>query len=284
MTVFEPGLPTPVADTTIPVLRILGRNPGPMTGRGTNSYLIGCERLCLIDPGPINDLQLDNFLTAIGGTGLEYILVTHTHGDHSPASIPLRDATGAELIGMAAPEVEGNDKSFIPNRLWQHGDVLDCGEYSIKLLHTPGHVSNHICFLLEQEKLLFTGDHVLQGTTSVILPPDGDMDAYLDSLRYLQTLELSYLAPGHGDIMGRPQEELKNLITHRLNREQKVVDCLLQLGPSEMDSLVLSVYDDVATHLIPWAKRTLLAHLIKLEREGRVTLESNLYVLTKEDE
>jgi len=283
MSEFEPGQPTLVAKTTVPVLRILGRNPGPMTGPGTNSYLIGHERLCLLDPGPVNDAQLDSFLEAIGNARLEYILVTHTHGDHSPGAIPLQKATGAELVGIPAPDAEGQDKSFSPDRLWRHGDILDCGEYSIQLVHTPGHVSNHVCYLLEQEKLLFTGDHVLQGTTSVILPPDGDMSDYLDSLKYLQSLDLTFFAPGHGDVMDQPEKELKNLVAHRLRREQKVINCLTKLGSSGIDSLVLSVYDDVAQHLIPWAKRTLLAHLIKLEREGRVILENDLYMLTQEE-
>ena len=283
MSEFEPGQPTLVAKTTVPVLRILGRNPGPMTGPGTNSYLIGHERLCLLDPGPVNDTQLDSFLEAIGNARLEYILVTHTHGDHSPGAIPLQKATGAELVGIPAPDAEGQDKSFSPYRLWRHGDILDCSEYSIQLVHTPGHVSNHVCYLLEQEKLLFTGDHVLQGTTSVILPPDGDMSDYLDSLKYLQSLDLTFFAPGHGDVMDQPEKELKNLVAHRLRREQKVINCLTKLGSSGIDSLVLSVYDDVAQHLIPWAKRTLLAHLIKLEREGRVILENDLYMLTQEE-
>ena len=124
---------------------------------------------------------------------------------------------------------------------------------------------------------------MLQGTTSVILPPDGDMSDYLDSLKYLQSLDLTFFAPGHGDVMDQPEKELKNLVAHRLRREQKVINCLTKLGPSGIDSLVLSVYDDVAQHLIHWAKRTLLAHLIMLEREGRVVSENDLYMLTQEE-
>tara|TARA_B100000959_G_scaffold287402_1_gene371777 strand:+ start:7981 stop:8874 length:894 start_codon:yes stop_codon:yes gene_type:complete len=276
---FEPGLPMPIADTTVPVYRILGRNPSAMTGPGTNSYLIGDNSLCLLDPGPIDAAQLDSFMGAIGERRLQYILITHTHGDHSPAASPIQEATGAELVGLPAPAVAGHDKSFRPSRSWQHGDILQCGEYRIRLIHTPGHVSNHFCFLLEQEQLLFTGDHVLQGTTSVILPPDGDMGHYLDSLRFLQTLDLRYFAPGHGDIMDQPQQELEALIAHRLKREQKIIDRLAQLGRSSMETLVRSVYDDVAEHLIPWAKKTLLAHLIKLEREAVVVSENGHWQL-----
>ncbi len=275
MVEFQPGVPVTVADTQVPVRRILGRNPGAMTGPGTNSYLIGTRSLSLLDPGPKDALQFDSFMAAIGTAKLDYIFVTHTHKDHSPGAARLQQATGAELVGLPAPGVSGHDSSFHPAREWHHGDIIDTEEYSVQLIHSPGHVSNHICFLLEDEQMLFTGDHVLQGTTSVILPPDGDMEAYLDSLHHLQTLPLRYLAPGHGDIMDNPQAELASLISHRLRREQKVVDRLEKLGACHLDSLVLSVYDDVAEHLIIWAKKTLLAHLIKLQREGRVVLRDD---------
>ena len=210
MSDFIPGMPVNLNMPNIPVYRILGRNPGPMTGPGTNSYLIGNERLCLIDPGPHNPDQLASFLEAINGRELAYILLTHTHGDHSPGAMPLVDATGAEIVGLPAPQAIGQDHSPTFSRQWNQGDVLDLGEYRIELLHTPGHVSNHLCYLLEQECLLFTGDHVLQGTTSVILPPDGDMADYLTSLQSLQKRELRYLAPGHGGVMDDPQVELSN--------------------------------------------------------------------------
>ena len=267
---FEPGVPTAIDGCKIPVKRILGRNPGPMTGPGTNSYLIGQDRLCLLDPGPIDDVQFESFMSAIGNRKLEYLLLTHTHGDHSPGAARIHEATDATLVGISAPDVAGQDQSFQPQQKWQHGDEVDCGEYKIRLIHTPGHVSNHLCFLLVEEALLFTGDHVLQGTTSVILPPDGDMSACLDSLAYLQTLRLRYLAPGHGGIMDEPHLEIEKLIAHRLKREAKVLAGLAELGECTVDELVLIVYDDVAEHLIPWAKRTMLAHLIKLERDDRI--------------
>ena len=267
---FEPGVPTAIDGCKIPVQRILGRNPGPMTGPGTNSYLIGQDRLCLLDPGPIDEVQFESFMSAIGNRKLEYLLLTHTHGDHSPGAARIHEATDATLVGISAPNVAGQDQSFQPKQKWQHGDEVDCGEYTIRLIHTPGHVSNHLCFLLVEEALLFTGDHVLQGTTSVILPPDGDMGSYLDSLSYLQTLRLRYLAPGHGGIMDEPQLEIEKLIAHRLKREAKVLAGLAELGECTVDELVLIVYDDVAEHLIPWAKRTMLAHLIKLQRDDRI--------------
>lgn len=262
---------------SVPVYRILGHNPGPMTGPGTNSYLITGEKSCLLDPGPTDERQLDAVLDALGDSNLDYILVTHTHRDHSPGALRLQQATGARLVGLAAPDAIGQDQTFQPSSFWQDGDVLDCGDYSIELIHTPGHVSNHLCYLLAEERLLFTGDHVLQGTTPVILPPDGNMSHYLDSLRRLQQLDLHLLAPGHGDVMSDPQTELSGLIAHRLQREAKVLAGLEQLRQADLDTLVLVIYDDVAEHLIPWAKRTLLAHLLKLESEGRARQDSEIW-------
>ncbi len=269
MTEFLPGEAVDLGMKSVPVSRILGRNPGPMTGPGTNSYLIGQEKLCLVDPGPLDPEQLANFLSAIGERKLVYILLTHTHGDHSPGAMPLAAETGAEIVGLPAPEGIAQDHSTRFSRQWVETEELDVGEYKVGLIHTPGHVSNHLCYLLIEEQLLFTGDHVLQGTTSVILPPDGDMADYLNSLQKLQSLELKGLAPGHGGIMEKPQEEIAGLIAHRLKREEKIVERLVQLGKASVDELVLSAYDDVAEHLIPWAKKTLLAHLIKLQKDGR---------------
>ncbi|PCH59004.1 MAG: MBL fold metallo-hydrolase [SAR86 cluster bacterium] len=294
MAQFLPGVPVSLTDsdsdlansTGIPVRRVLGLNAGPMTGPGTNSYLIGRHRLALIDPGPVNKQQIDNFMQAIGEYSLEWILVTHTHGDHSPAAVELQRLTGAKLIGMVAPQCSNQDQSFTPDRVYKHGEVLDCGEFSIEIIHTPGHVSNHFCYLLKEQGMLFTGDHILQGTTSVILPPDGDMAAYIDSLQALKNYPLKRLAPGHGEVMENPLAEIDKLLRHRQMREQKIVSKLrmltreesnvteLKASGIELDVLVLSVYDDVAASLLPWAKKTLLAHLIKLQTEKTV-VETN---------
>ncbi|MFT4885958.1 MAG: glyoxylase-like metal-dependent hydrolase (beta-lactamase superfamily II) [Pseudohongiellaceae bacterium] len=271
MDVSKAGTPVLLPNTSVPVHRILGRNPGPMTGSGTNSYLIGDKELSLLDPGPRDDAQFDNFIEAIAGRKLSYILITHTHGDHSPGALRLQEATGAELVGLEAPEFGGHDQTFKPLKLWLDGDVIKTEEYSVRLIHTPGHVSNHFCFLLEQDQLLFTGDHILQGTTSVILPPDGDMSHYLDSLAQLERMPLRALAPGHGEVMTDPGQEIRLLMAHRLKRERKVLDGLKKLGRCTLDELVVVVYDDVGEHLIPWAKKTLTAHLIKLERDGALS-------------
>ncbi|MGI9250958.1 MAG: MBL fold metallo-hydrolase [Pseudohongiellaceae bacterium] len=279
MTSLTPSVPIDLQTGTTPVQQIVGRNPGPMTGPGTNSYLIGAEVLCLLDPGPADAVQLEVFLNIIGERELRYILVTHTHRDHSPGAAALQQATGAAVVGLPAPAGAGHDKTFKPGVDWQPGDEIDCGEYQVRLIHTPGHASNHICYLLLPNQLLFTGDHVLEGTTSVILPPDGDMNAYLTSLQELRAMPLRALAPGHGRLIDNPQQEIDGLIAHRQRREDKIVASLRQLGPCREKELVKLVYDDVAKHLIPLAMKTQLAHLIKLNQEGRATQNNEQWQL-----
>ncbi|MCB1669528.1 MAG: MBL fold metallo-hydrolase [Gammaproteobacteria bacterium] len=269
MTELRAGEPVRVAGRTVPVIRLLAPNAGPMTGPGTNTYLIGERELALVDPGPAEQAHIEAILTAIGDRPLRWILVTHTHADHSPAALPLARATGAELIGLPAPEGGRHDRSFQPSGSFAHGDSLAGAEFTIELIHTPGHVSNHLCYLLQEEQLLFTGDHILQGTTSVILPPDGDMTDYLRSLHELRAWQLACLAPGHGQLITDPEVAIEALIAHRLRREDKIVRALGAGVEADLESLTLRVYDDVAPHLLPWARLTLEAHLIKLARESR---------------
>ncbi|MEX2132008.1 MAG: MBL fold metallo-hydrolase [Pseudohongiellaceae bacterium] len=274
MSEFIVGQAIHVAGQEIPVRRVLAPNAGPMTGAGTNSYLLGKHRFAMIDPGPADAGHVARLLEVLGSGKLDWILVTHTHGDHSPAASMLRERTGAALIGLAPPKAEHNDATFTPDRHFRHGEVLDCGEFRLELIHTPGHVSNHFCYLLQEEGILFTGDHILEGTTSVILPPDGDMGHYMDSLHRLLDYPLQALAPGHGRIMLEPRSEIIKLIRHRQQRELKVINALARLGETDLEALTLAVYDDVAPHLLFWARRTLLAHLLKLQRENR-TAESS---------
>ncbi len=267
-----------VAGATVPVFRHLGHNPGPMTGPGTNSYLLGKHKRCLIDPGPASEQQIASLLAGCAGE-LDMILVTHTHRDHSPAAQRLKEITGAELIGAAVPEAAGQDSSFVPDRLCTPGLQLQGDDFTLECIATPGHVSNHYCFLLREEGGLFTGDHVLQGTTPVILPPDGDMSAYLRSLEELAQRELNFLAPGHGGIMRDPRAEISALIAHRLRREQSIVDALQAAAAMTVQELVAIVYDGLAEHLLPWAEKTLLAHLIKLQHEQRVQVRGEQWSL-----
>ena len=268
---FIPGVPVDVSMGKTKVHRVLCANAGIMTGPGTNTYLIGQRELALVDPGPALQAHTDAIINALAGRQLSWIFVTHTHGDHSPGTAALQALTGARVIGLPAPPGAAyQDHSFKPDRDYDDGEVIACDGFRIRLIHTPGHVSNHLCFLLEDDAVLFTGDHILQGTTPVILPPDGDMSDYLQSLQQLRVIPLNALAPGHGEMMTEPVLMIDTLIRHRLRREQKVVNSLTTLPSCTLNELVLLVYDDVAAHLLPWAKKTLLAHLYKLQRDGRV--------------
>ncbi|MBI3068597.1 MAG: MBL fold metallo-hydrolase [Betaproteobacteria bacterium] len=261
-----PGVP---ARITPRVVRITAPNPGMMTGPGTNTYLVGDRELAVIDPGPESAAHAEAVLRAVGDR-LRWILCTHTHLDHSPGTRALKQATGAQVLGMPPPPGR-QDSAFAPDRVLGHGDIVSGGGFAIRALHTPGHASNHLCYLLAEERLLFTGDHIMQGSTVVISPPDGDMIAYLRSLEALLALDIARLAPGHGHPIDAPHAEVKRLIAHRLKREQKVLDALRSASPATLDDLLPVVYSDTSPRLHAVARRSLHAHLIKLACEGRVT-------------
>lgn len=263
-------IPGVVTELNTYVRRLTAPNPGAMTGPGTNSYIVGERILAVIDPGPAIESHVQKLIEATGDR-LRWIICTHTHFDHSPAAAMLKQATGAHVLGMPHAKDDGRqDMQFKPNRGLHHGDVVDLGRYTLRAVHTPGHASNHLCYLFEQQKLLFTGDHIMQGSTVVISPPDGDMQAYLDSLNKLLDIDIAALAPGHGHIISDPQAEIRRLIAHRLKREQKVLDAFSRKNPATLEDLLPLVYDDVSPRLHPVAQRSLHAHLIKLARERRV--------------
>ena len=251
------------------VVRITAPNPGVMTGPGTNSYIIGERELVLIDPGPQIDAHVQALQSAVGER-LKWILCTHTHLDHSPAAHALKKATGARVLGRIATQDGRQDADFAPDRLFNDGETVSADGVTLRAVHTPGHASNHLCYLLEERRMLFTGDHIMQGSTVVISPPDGDMQAYLASLDKLLALDLDRLAPGHGQVIETPHDEVRRLVSHRLKREEKAFNALLRKNPAMLDELVPLAYDDVAERLYPVARRSLHAHLIKLAREGRI--------------
>lgn len=253
------------------VIRVTAANRGVMTGPGTNSYLVGGglrNTWAVIDPGPDDAAHVEALLAAAPGP-IEAILATHTHRDHSPAAQRLRQRTGARLLGRVADHPERQDAAFRPDQPLAGGETLALDGATLQVIHTPGHASNHLCFLLQEERLLFTGDHVMQGSTVVIDPPDGDMAAYLDSLRALCSLDLDVLAPGHGFLIAPPRAAFERLIAHRLRREAKVLEALRRHGPAPAEQLLAPVYDDVPGHLHTVALRSLTAHLHKLERDER---------------
>lgn len=274
MSHFIPGKPFPIS---LNVRRVVAPNASMLTGPGTNTYLIGNKQLAVIDPGPAMPEHIDTLvkITATLGATIRWILCTHTHPDHSPGAALLKRATGAQLFGYPAPEGPVQDKTFAPDVPWHHDSRLDTDEFSLRAVHTPGHASNHLCYLYENEKMLFTGDHIMQGSTVVIAPPDGNMADYLQSLELLKSLDISHLAPGHGDIIQSPLEIIEGLIQHRLMRERKTLEKLCALAPCSLDVLLPAVYDEVPVFLHALARQSLTAHLLKLKEEGRVTLDGD---------
>jgi glyoxylase-like metal-dependent hydrolase (beta-lactamase superfamily II)/8-oxo-dGTP pyrophosphatase MutT (NUDIX family) len=263
-----PGTVTRLSDK---VRRITAPNPSYMTGPGTNTYLLGTgKELAIIDPGPALDVHIEALLAETQGR-IRWILVTHTHMDHSPAARLLRARTGAQLLGMAPPPHERQDQSFLPDRILADGERIEVAGCAIRVIQTPGHASNHLCYLLEDERMLFTGDHVMQGSTVVINPPDGDMTDYLASLEKLLDEDIAWLAPGHGFLMDQARERIERLVRHRLAREAKVAAALGTLGAASLPDLVAAVYDDVPPHKHPAASRSLLAHLLRLQAQGHAS-------------
>ncbi len=251
------------------VWRIVAPNPSPLTGPGTNTYVVGARRRVVIDPGPVDDVHIDRILAVTGGR-VERILCTHSHPDHSPGAVPLRARTGAPVFGLPAPDDGHQDPTYAPDNSWTDGDWIEDDGLRLRVLHTPGHASNHVCLLDEASGLLFTGDHLMSGSTVVILPPDGSMRLYLESLRRLRALPVGHLAPGHGSVIGDGHGEIDRVTKHRLGREAKVVAALRERGTATLDDILPQVYDDVPKFLHPVARHSLLAHILKLEEELRV--------------
>jgi glyoxylase-like metal-dependent hydrolase (beta-lactamase superfamily II) len=250
------------------VRRIVANNPGMMTGPGTNTYLVGIDEIAVIDPGPGDDAHLDA-IAGCGGDRIRWILLTHTHEDHSPGAVGLKKRTGAEILAFDGGS--GRGKLRLDGKLGDN-DVIEATEFHLTALHTPGHASNHLCYLLNEERTLFTGDHIMQGSTVVISPPDGDMATYLASLERLKAIRprLKAIAPGHGHVIDDPLATIDATIEHRLAREAQVLDALRTRGTATITELVEEIYVDVATELHPVARRSVWAHLRKLADEGTV--------------
>ncbi|WP_166266931.1 MBL fold metallo-hydrolase [Marinobacter caseinilyticus] len=261
--------------------RLTAGNPGMMTGPGTNTYILGgADDVTVIDPGPDDADHIARIL-ALTGHRIRQVLVTHTHRDHSPGARALHAATGAAVMGMAAPDEPTQDLEFQASKALRDGDTVTTGAGTLRVIHTPGHASNHLCYLLESQKILFSGDHIMQGSTVVINPPDGDMTAYLASLHRLLQHDIDYIAPGHGFLMAHAHAIVDFLTTHRLSRERKVITALSDHGPATLRALTKHAYDDVPVAIHGVASRSLLAHLIKLEADGKALNQSDQWTFVQ---
>ena len=245
------------------VRRIVAPNPGRMTGPGTNTYLVGIDEIVVIDPGPDDAGHLDA-IAGCGGDRIRWIVCTHTHPDHSPGAAGLRERTGAEVRAF-----DGRDGLDLDVAMGD-GDVIEATEFVLRAVHTPGHASNHLCFLLEQERTLFSGDHIMDGSTVVISPPDGDMAVYLQSLERVKAIRprLRAIAPAHGHLIEDPIARIDQYLAHRAEREAQIL-AVLGRGPTTVAAIVEELYADVDAELHPVAAQTVWAHLRKLAAEGK---------------
>jgi glyoxylase-like metal-dependent hydrolase (beta-lactamase superfamily II) len=274
--------------------RMVCDNASKFTFHGTGTYVIGHGDVAVVDPGPRDPGHVENLLRALDGERVRQILVTHTHGDHSPAAAALAAATGATVLGFGghpeaaqsedADDDEDNDADeddneddaekhrpdvdFEPDIRLRHGDLVEGPGWTIEALHTPGHISNHLCFALREERAVLSGDHVMAWSTTIIPPPDGDVAAYLDSLRLLLERHDDVLYPTHGGPIHGPTTYVRALLDHRLAREAQIL-AQLAAGPRSATEIVAVLYADVRKELHKPAARSVVAHLLKLRADGR---------------
>jgi glyoxylase-like metal-dependent hydrolase (beta-lactamase superfamily II) len=264
---MTPGVPSALSPL---VRRVVANNPGLMTGPGTNTYLVGIDEVAVIDPGPDDERHVEAIVGASMRERVRWVLLTHTHPDHWPAAARLREQTGAEVAAFGKfPKADEVDLRI--DRVIGDGDTIDGTEFRLEALLTPGHAPNHLCFVLEEERVLFTGDHVLNGTTTVVNPQrGGDMVQYLASLERLRKLRrIARICPGHGDVIDDPKAVLDEYVAHRKMRERQIVKAL-QAGPAKINELVERLYVDTPEGLLDMAARQVHAHLLKLKAEGKV--------------
>jgi len=270
------------------ISRVVADNPGPFTFKGTGVYIVGNKDVAVIDPGPDDASHVDALKRALSGRKVTHILVTHTHADHSPAAKPLKEWSGAKTYAFGphgsgkledgVRVEEGGDMQFVPDVRVKDGEIIKGNGFTFECVFTPGHTSNHMCFALKEEKALFTGDHVMGWSTTVVTPPDGDMAQYMASVKKLMARDDAILYPTHGAPVTDPKPFLAAYLEHRLDRERQIIACI-QAGQATIPDMVARMYADVDKRLHPAASRSVLAHLIQLEGEGRVVNDGGRYRL-----
>ncbi|VVT03745.1 MBL fold metallo-hydrolase [Sphingomonas sp. EC-HK361] len=257
------------------VTRVLAPNPSPYTFTGTQTHIVGTRDVAVIDPGPADTAHVDALLAVIDGRRVSAIVITHHHRDHSPAAVSLKAATGAPIVGAApfhlsddGPQVDAAfDPDYVPDLVLAEGDAVAGEGWTLEAIATPGHTSNHLAFALLETKAVFSGDHVMGWSTSVVSPPDGDMTAYMASLEKLMKRDDRVYYPGHGEAVEKPQRLVRGMLGHRKQREGQILR-LLAAGPQPVAAMVERMYVGIDARLFPAAERSVLAHLIDLERRG----------------
>jgi glyoxylase-like metal-dependent hydrolase (beta-lactamase superfamily II) len=272
----KPGVPQVLEPL---VTRVLADNPSPFTHTGTQTHLVGTADLAVIDPGPDDPNHIDALIRAIAGRPVTAIVITHTHRDHSPGAAPLKARTGAPIVGCAplaledlGPRADASfDAHYAPDAVMAEGDSVSGSGWTLTAIATPGHTSNHLAFALPETKALFTGDHVMGWSTTIVSPPDGDMAAYMDSLTKLQGRDDRIYYPAHGDPVVNPQRLVRGLIGHRKQREGQILR-LLDAEPRTIPAMVEKMYVGIDPRLFPAAERSVLAHLYEL-RDRHIVAE-----------
>ncbi len=279
---FEYG----VADQVSPLIRrVIAPNPSAFTLHGTGTYIVGHGQVGVIDPGPDDPIHIEAILNATKGETISHIIITHTHRDHSPGARLLKAETGAQVWGCGphghgrtergdpgAVSEEGADTDYAPDVLANDADVLDTKEWSLQAVHTPGHTSNHTCFLLREENALFSGDHVMGWSTTIVSPPDGDMYRYMQSLKKLLLRSDDHYWPTHGPRIEEPRKFVGELIKHREEREAQIARCLSQ-DVGRIPDMVKIMYRDVPEHLHTAAARSVLSHLVHMVETDRAVCD-----------
>ncbi|TAL03745.1 MAG: MBL fold metallo-hydrolase [Rhodospirillaceae bacterium] len=269
-----------VVQTVSPLIRrVVARNPGPFTAQGTGTYIVGHGQVAVIDPGPLLAEHIEALLSGLRGETVTHLLVTHTHRDHSPAAAPVKQATGASTYGygphaagIGPASEEGGDQDFSPDQRIIEGESVSGKGWRLNAVHTPGHTSNHLCYALEEEKILFTGDHVMGWSTTIVAPPDGNMTDYMHSLERLLEREDTLYLPTHGPGITDPHTHVRALIAHRQKRHDAILRALAD-GSRTIPEIVKELYVGLDPRLRVAAGYSVLAHLVEMVRTGEASTD-----------